>query len=205
MQVGVRPVIPRQRRASAAGVVLAALCSFAWSWGARIESAQAREGDAVSAAASAQREQCQALTRAGKRADAVTACTRAVELGARSALDLRMLVGALVAGPKAPSTLELAQAFQYAQLAVRQESAAPWGYLALCDVAKRLDNEILLSTALWQLEGVAPNHAETKALVASLGARRSRWRLVAGWALLAAVGLATLFREVKSETRDSHV
>ena len=182
--------------------MLAGLCSIACSFGLTISSAYATEaGEGVSAAASAQREQCQALTRAGKRDEAVAACTRALELGARSAFDLRMLVGALVAGAKAPNTLELAQAFQYAQLAVRQESAAPWGYVALCEVAKRIDNETLLATAVWQLEGAAPDHEETKAIVAGLGAKRSLWRLMAGWALLSALSLATLIRAFKLRAR----
>src|SRR5262245_49012169 len=82
------------------------------------------------------RQKCRALARSGQRAEATEACKTAFERGARSASDIRTMVGVAVTGPQQPTPFELARAYQLASLAVRQESAEPWGYAAMCEVAE---------------------------------------------------------------------
>lgn len=166
------------------------------------EKASALYADAVLRAPASgllRRQQCRALTRLGKHDEAVASCKRGIEQGARSALDFRCMVGALVSGQKPPTPLELAQAHQYAELAIRLESGRPWGYAAMCEVARRTGDDALLATTLWQLEQVAPNHFETKSLQASLTSTRSPLGLLSGWLLLFAVTGATLLRALKQQ------
>jgi hypothetical protein len=75
--------------------------------------------------------------------------------------DMRNEVASLLAPGARPSLDDLAVATLIAEAAVRKASNQPWGYLARCDIARRLGNADVLETCLADLRRVAPDHPAT--------------------------------------------
>ena len=75
--------------------------------------------------------------------------------------DMRNEVASLMAPSARPSLDDLAVATLISEAAVRKASNQPWGYLARCDIARRLGNADVLETCLADLGRLAPNHAAT--------------------------------------------
>jgi len=76
--------------------------------------------------------------------------------------DMRNEVASLMAPSARPSLDDLAIATLISEAAVRKASNQPWGYLARCDIARRLGNADVLETCLADLRRVAPDHAATR-------------------------------------------
>jgi hypothetical protein len=75
--------------------------------------------------------------------------------------DMRNEVASLLAPSARPSLDDLAVATLIAEAAVRKASNQPWGYLARCDIARRLSSADVLETCLADLRRVAPDHPAT--------------------------------------------
>jgi hypothetical protein len=87
-------------------------------------------------------------------------CHRAFrELG--SAEDLRNEVASLMSPAAMPSTDDLAGAALIIDAAVHKAPSEPWGYLARCDVARRLGSAATLTACFDDLRRVAPQHPAT--------------------------------------------
>jgi hypothetical protein len=119
--------------------------------------------------------------------------------------DMRNEVASLLAPSARPSLDDLAVATLIAEAAVRKASNQPWGYLARCDIARRLGNADVLETCLADLRRLAPDHpATTRARAfagepASFGIRLVRILFVL--ALLGTLADALLRRERATRRR----
>lgn len=139
-----------------------------------------------------ERKRCEALAGAGKRQEALKSCEHAFELGARSAHDTWKMVSVRVAGKVPPTPLDAYQAHDFAETAIRFDSALPWGYAGMGQLAYRIGDDELLARSTWQLQKLAPNHPETKALERLCAiAGHSGWVSVGRWATFLVV-LGTL-------------
>jgi hypothetical protein len=79
-----------------------------------------------------------------------------------NAEDMRNEAAALVSPAENPSLDELVVAALNADAAVHSAPGEPWGYLAHCDIARRLGNAGMMEACLADLKHQAPNHAGTK-------------------------------------------
>jgi hypothetical protein len=107
-------------------------------------------------------------------AEAATGACREAFLLGRQPEDVRNRVVAWVRGPAAPTMEDLASASFMADGAVRTAPNEPWGYLAHGDLALRLGDRELLDASVAQLARVAPEHPQTKRMLALAGPRASR-------------------------------
>ena len=123
--------------------------------------------------ASAARWICRLALTFGPAEAATGACREAFLLG-RQPEDMRNRVVAWVRGPMAPTMEDLASASFMADGAVRTAPNEPWGYLARGDLALRLGDRELLDASLAQLARIAPEHPQTKHMLALAGPRASR-------------------------------
>jgi hypothetical protein len=163
--------------------VLMAVAMFTWTRGL-----EARDQQTLDA-------QCQSLSRLGGRKEAIDVCGRAFGVS-RSPTTARAMVHALMAGPDAPTVEELGQAFFLAEDTRTRFSQQPWGYAAMCDIAERLGDDLMLQRCFRDLQRVAPSDPETEHARASVRALRPRWPVTMGWILLGAATLATLAHAV---------
>lgn len=76
--------------------------------------------------------------------------------------DMRNEVAAMMSPAAHPSLDDLVLAATISEAAIRQASDQPWGYLARCDLARRLGSAATLETCLADLQRFGPNHAATK-------------------------------------------
>ncbi len=134
------------------------------------------------------RAACEAALERG--VDARTPCHEALLYGSLTE-DLRNQVAAMVA-PGVKVTLDdLATASMVADAAVRKEATDPWGYVARCDIARRIGSADVLAACLRDLERIAPNHPATAAARAMQPVRVPAWVWIVR-ALLAIAFLGTL-------------
>jgi tetratricopeptide (TPR) repeat protein len=152
---------------------------------------------------------CKALTAAGRRQEAVEACTLAMT-AAHSPKDVaaaaRAYVGALMLGRGAPDADAVASALSAAQEARQKAPNEVWGYAAFCDVAVRIGDSAMLEKYAHELERVAPQDPETRrAKVELAAAKPGVWRPVLGALMVLVPALATLahamWRTVSSRAR----
>jgi hypothetical protein len=100
--------------------------------------------------------------------------------------DMRNEVASLLSPAARPSLDDLVLSALIADAAVRKATDQPWGYLARCDIARRLGSADVLETCLADLRRVTPAHAATmraqsySAEHAPLGARIFRVLLSLG-------------------------
>jgi tetratricopeptide (TPR) repeat protein len=151
-----------------------------------------------------QRRRCEVLTALGRRAEATTACYRALE-GARSNANVRASVRALVWGPVPPTMTEAGLALD---LAIKARDRAP-GQLtpiaALCDIAESLGDGIMLEHCADDLHRIAPEAPDTRRAEGLLASRRSPAR---GWAALGVLSaglVATLTHALRRARRSRRV
>jgi hypothetical protein len=136
-----------------------------------------------------------ALERGGaSKATSRNACRNALRNGG-SAEDLRNEVASLMSPPRRPSLDELVMASAMAEAATKKASDEPWGYLARCDIARRLGSADVMEACLSDLKSHQPlvstpeTVAQRSAALAMAGAPVSlRWRILMGLLLLVAVG-----------------
>jgi hypothetical protein len=105
--------------------------------------------------------------------------------------DMRNEVTSMLSTRGKPSLDDLSVATLIADAAVRAAPGEAWGYLARCEVARRLGSADVLETCLRDLRRVAPDAPETNAALA-LAPERTSWELwLARFALVAGL-LGTL-------------
>jgi tetratricopeptide (TPR) repeat protein len=120
---------------------------------------------------------------AQQRRAAGESCTRALLLGG-SPEDIRDKVASLIDGDPLPTMDDLVAASLAADGAARTGPGQPWGPAARGDLALRLGDRELLDRALAELREIAPDHPETRRLVALATALPTRWARVGRLALL---------------------
>ena len=132
-----------------------------------------------------------------QRAAAQAACTNALMLGGTPE-DMRNRAAAWVGGTVLPSMDDLVSASFAADGAARTGPGQPWGARARGDLALRLGDREMLDSAVSELRRVAPDHEQTRQLIALSAARASLWiwagRLALGLALLCTAAHALLRR-----------
>jgi hypothetical protein len=117
-------------------------------------------------------------------------CHRAMLFGAQ-AEDFYREVASMMLEPAAPSLDTTVLAAFTAEAAVRKAPEQPWGFLARCEIGRRLGLAEVVEGCLADLQRVAPASAETKRMLAVAGARAPLWI----WALrilLVLIPLGTL-------------
>jgi hypothetical protein len=111
--------------------------------------------------------------------------------------DLRNEVASLLSPAARPSLDDLALASLTADAALRAAVDQPWGYLARCDIARRLGSADVMEACLADLRRVARTSPETQAALARIGAQRPLWASAVG--ILIALGfLGTLVHRLLS-------
>jgi tetratricopeptide (TPR) repeat protein len=133
---------------------------------------------------------CKLLSELGRREQAITACKKAVEQDTTEAA-LSAQVGAAMSGTGRLTMDELFAAERTTRALLRRAPRQPWGYAAKADIARRIGDTLMLSSALDDLRRFAPGHYETTRVERLVAARRSPYLSLAGWALLAAAGAVT--------------
>jgi hypothetical protein len=138
------------------------------------------------------RRYCQVLTELGERARAVDACNRALK-GGHMAMDRLAAVSALMTGPGEPTSNELAQALLLATTA-KNLTGQPFGDAALCEIAYRLGDAVLLQDCTTELARVAPGHYLTRRFQGLLDSGARYWLV---WGMLALACLATALHALR--------
>jgi hypothetical protein len=105
------------------------------------------------------------------------ACTRALLLGGTPE-DIRNKVAALIDGEPLPTMDDLVSASLAADGASRTGPEQVWGPAARGDLALRLGDRELLDAAVAELRRIAPDHPETRRLIALAAAPPARWSWV---------------------------
>jgi hypothetical protein len=153
--LGARPAIPRTLVAFRTLIALAALAALA-----DAGAAHATPGALTSRGAC---EAALALEQTGQPAQVSSraACHSAFIVDGAPE-DMRNEVASLMAPSARPTLDDLATATLISEAAIRKASNQPWGYLARCDIARRLGSAAVLETCLADLRRVAPDHLATK-------------------------------------------
>jgi tetratricopeptide (TPR) repeat protein len=135
------------------------------------------------------RRDCEALTALGRRGEALTACSRALEIR-RANVNLRALIRALVDGPSAPTVNELFQALAITA-SVRDKGLATTPVAMTCDIAEGIGDGAMLRRCTEELEQLAPKDPQTRRAEELLQGESPRPLFWGGWLALAAAGIAT--------------
>ena len=96
-------------------------------------------------------------------------CHNAYVRGGGTAEDMRNEAASLLSPAERPALDDLVVAALNADAAVRSAPAQPWGYLARCDIARRLGSADVMEACLADLKRVAPNHPATKEAFSMMG------------------------------------
>jgi hypothetical protein len=105
--------------------------------------------------------------------------------------DFRNEVASMLAPSRRVTLDDLSTASMLADAALRKEPTLPWGYLARCDIARRIGSADVLSACLADLRRIAPDHAVTIAALIEPAERVSNLVWLAR-GLLVALVLGTL-------------
>lgn len=114
------------------------------------------------------------LQRAGQLASSREPCHRAFLFGAQPE-DMYREVASLMREPTAPSLDTTVLAAFAADAAVHRAGGEPWGYLARCEIARRLGLADVLEGCLADLKRIAPEAPQTKAMFEDARPRPSAW------------------------------
>ncbi len=144
------------------------------------------------------RRHCQVLTELGRRTAAVDACNVALK-GGHMAMDRLAMVAALMVGPGAPTSRDVAQAVSLAVTAKNLEGQ-PFGDAALCEIGYRAGDAQMLNDCVAELNRIAPSHYLTKRWNAVVNERSfgSAWLV---WLGFAGAALATLAHKLRTRQR----
>jgi hypothetical protein len=126
----------------------------------------------------------------GAKIDSRASCHRALMLGGQSE-DMRNEAASMLAARRNVTLDDLAISTLLADAIIRKDPTEPWGYLARCDVARRIGSADVLETCLRDLRRIAPQHPATLKELARPALPVSPW-LWATRALLALVIVGTL-------------
>jgi tetratricopeptide (TPR) repeat protein len=133
---------------------------------------------------------CEAQTALGRGAENVKDCYMALQMS-RTNLAVRAVVRALVTGPELPTTQRLAQAVSLLTMERRRAPNHMALSSALCDVAERTGDGIMLQHCADELVRLAPRAKETRRALERLEARCPPARFWTGWLVIGAALLAT--------------
>jgi hypothetical protein len=142
-----------------------------------------------SRAAESARDACEAalaLEQQGAKVSSRAPCHRAM-LVDYSAQDMRNEVASLLSPHAHPSMDDLVVAGLLVDAAMKKSPDEPWGYLARCDIARRLGSADVMEACLADLQRFAPNHAATKQAFAAPLVPGAPWRWTVRVLLLALV------------------
>jgi hypothetical protein len=156
-------------------------------------------GDVAPDPSAADRGACEALTAQGRRSEAVTACSRAVQT-VRSGTNVRALVHALVGGPTPPTTTDLAIALSITARE-RESGGGVTAAAATCDIAERMGDMVMLQRCTEELRTTAPEDPATAHAAALLEAQCPPWRFWGGWTLLGLAFGGTLAHAMRRAAR----
>jgi len=121
--------------------------------------------------------------------------------------DLRDEVASMMSPAAHTSLDDVAVGTLMADAATRQATDQPWGYLARCDIARRMGNADTLQACLEDLRRIAPKHPATKWALAATAERPSLWvwtfRLLLLVGLLGTLAHATIAMRVRRRARSS--
>ncbi len=129
------------------------------------------------------------MQRAGQLASSREPCHRAFLFGAKPE-DMYREVASVMHEPAAPSLDTTVLMAFAADAAVHRGGAEPWGYLARCEIGRRLGLADVLEGCLADLQRIAPNAPETKQMLATATPHAHFWTWVLRL-LLILVPLAT--------------
>ena len=101
--------------------------------------------------------------------------------------DLRNEVASMMSSAAHPTLDDVALAAAMADAALKRDTRRPWGYLARCDIARRMGNADTLQGCLEDLRRVVPEDPATKWALAVSTERPSFWIWALRVILLAAV------------------
>ncbi|HVU50050.1 MAG TPA: hypothetical protein VHL80_05160 [Polyangia bacterium] len=144
------------------------------------------QGTAAADDAAQLRRECRAALDKGDESVAKQACKRAF-LSAKTTEDILYNVAALVDMKAPPTMSELVEATYKADLAAKLEPGAPWGYAARCLIALRLGDPNLLGGCEADLKRVAPDHEQTRKILARAAHTEPSGAVLARWLLLFAL------------------
>ncbi|MFL5306542.1 MAG: hypothetical protein ACJ8F1_15100 [Polyangia bacterium] len=114
------------------------------------------------------------MQRAGKLASSREPCHRAFLVGAKPE-DMYREVASLMYEPAPPSLDTTVLVAFAAEAAVHRGGGEPWGYLARCEIGRRLGLADVLEGCLADLQRVAPDAPETKRMLAEAVPRPRVW------------------------------
>jgi hypothetical protein len=115
-----------------------------------------------------------ALEAEGQKVDSREPCHSALVLGGQSE-DLRNEAASMLAPQRIATLDDLAVASLLADAALRKDPTEPWGYLARCDIARRIGSADVLESCLRDLRRIAPQHPQTLAALAPPTQRLPAW------------------------------
>jgi len=153
------------------------------------------------------RRQCEAMAVLGKREEALAACLRGwtATLSPRGASPtvLRATVRALLSGPDSVvlKPENVGRAYAAADEARKKYPSELWGYAAMCDIAVRIGDDVMLQHCLGDLERLDPNHAETQSARAAASRLRPDWWIWGGWLLIVAAFVTTIVKALRQAMR----
>ncbi|HVT06387.1 MAG TPA: hypothetical protein VHO67_02970 [Polyangia bacterium] len=127
------------------------------------------------------------MQRAGQLTSSREPCHRAFLFGAKPE-DMYREVASVMHEPTAPSLDTTVLMAFAADAAVHRGGGEPWGYLARCEMGRRLGLADVLEGCLADLQRIAPNAPETKQMLATATPHPSLWT----WALRLLLLLAPL-------------
>jgi len=133
---------------------------------------------------------CEAMTALGRGLEGLSACYTALQIQ-RTNLAVRATVRALVDGPQAPTMGRVGEALT---LLTMERRRAPNHWMlssALCDIAERIGDGVMLQHCAEELVRLAPTAPETRRALAQLESRCPPMRFWAGWLAIAVAIFAT--------------
>jgi tetratricopeptide (TPR) repeat protein len=134
---------------------------------------------------------CEVLVAMGNTTEGVAACFRALERS-DSSVNVRATVRALVSAPSGPTLQQLTMALMLANKEVRRAPRIFNTVAAMCDIAERIGDGVMLEHCAEDLGHVAPDSPETRRALSMLAARCPPGRFWLGWAAILAAFAATL-------------
>ncbi len=123
------------------------------------------------------------IATAAQRRAATDACYRALLLGGTPE-DIRNNLGSLIDGDPPPTMEDLVSASIAAEGASRTAPGQLWGPAARGDLALRLGDRELLDASVAELRQIAPDHRETRRLIAVAESSSTRWSWVGRLAIV---------------------
>jgi|GEM_PF-620433 hypothetical protein len=143
---------------------------------------------------------CEVLTALDRGAEGLTDCYGALQ-SLRTPRTFRAIVRALVGGPGTPTPQRIGEALSL--LATERKTGSTSFELpaAMCDVAERIGNGLMLQSCAEELLRIDPNAADTHRAMTMLDSRCPPARFWVGWGAIAALLLGTGLHALRRASR----